>query len=92
MVILKTLFNNLEIYFIINPVLFSCANLSLISHLAEDFIPAASQAPLIFIPSDNHGRSLLEKHMHFNSLLLTVRESQESLQLLGSLKAMVRPN
>lgn len=90
-VTLQTLFNNPEVYFIVNPAILSCANPNIIQHLADDFIPAACQPPPILISSDDHGRSSLEKHFRFDSLLLAVRENRESLQHLGSLKAMAKP-
>lgn len=89
---LQTLFHNPEVYFVINPALPTCANPSLVQHLAQDFIIMASEPPPIIIASNDHGRSPLEVHLAFDSLLLAVRESRESLQLLGSLKAKAGPD
>lgn len=89
-VTLQTLFNNPEVYFVINPALPACANPDVVQHLSENFIPIACQPPPILTPSDDHGRSPLEIHCGFDNLLLAVRESRGSLQHLGSLKAMAK--
>lgn len=55
-------------------------------HLIHNILPTATEARPILTATDDRGRSQIEIHFGFDQLLLAVRKSRKSLDLLADLK------